>query len=252
MPPRTSAGVSLSSRARATRSASVARDAEQIQRLHVAHHRHDQALAFDRRADTDVDVVVDFERVVGPAAVHFRHFANRIDAGSEKIRGQRERRAALLEVRAMLRAMREHCAQVDFEDRRDVRSRVQQALDHALGDALAHGRVRHASPLSGSAATQPVARRALGDAGRCFLRDVLEHVVDGDASASAACREHRPRAARAPTAAVAPPGCCDRRTAQQHARTALRSSHRSIAGACAASLRGAPPCAAGAAIRAPA
>ena len=161
------AGVSLSSRARATSSDSSRAIPNRSSDCTCADHRNDQAFAFDRRADADVDGVVDLERVVGPAAVHFRHFANRIDARSEKIRGERQRRAALLEVRAMLRAMREHRAQVDLEDRRDVRRRVQQALDHSLGDALAHRRMRHASPLSRQTAKPPVAP-ALGVADCCF------------------------------------------------------------------------------------
>ena len=44
---------------------------------------------------------------------------------------------------------------------------------------------------------QPVAR-ARSARRPLLLRDVLEHVVDRDASARAACRELRPRAARAP------------------------------------------------------
>ncbi len=40
----------------------AARDAEQVERLDVAHHRHDEADAFDGRRYADVDVVVDFER----------------------------------------------------------------------------------------------------------------------------------------------------------------------------------------------
>jgi hypothetical protein len=80
--------------------------------------------------------------------------------------------------------MREHGGQVHLEDRRDVRSSVQQTFDHPLGDSLAHRRVRHASALCGRLWRSWLFTRARRR-GSLLLGYMLEYVVDSDASTSA-------------------------------------------------------------------
>ena len=151
----------------------------------------------------------------------------------------------------MPRAMREHRAQVDLEDRRDVRRRVQQALDHALGDALAHRRMRHASTLTAAAcvAAGSRARWRRRRCSRATCSSTSSTVMRPPAPRAA---NRRPRRARAPTAGVAPPGCCDRRTVQSAcARQRRGRLHRRSQARAQLRCAGAAPLAAALRIRRP-
>jgi hypothetical protein len=116
----------------------LSRDFEQAEPLHVANDRDDQAFAFQRGGDADVDRVRNDQGVFGPSAVRLGHLADCVHACGEEISRERQRHALRLKLIFVSCAMRNHGRQVSLEHRSDMGRRVQQALHHPLGNALAH------------------------------------------------------------------------------------------------------------------
>ena len=140
-----------------------------------------------------MDRIVDLERHVGPAAVRFRHGADRGHGGLHEVGAERQGRPAARELLAPERAIGEHRAQVRLEHRRHVGRGVQQALHHVIGDALANRGVRHAVAGADPFGRRPGLRvrgeRWCGPRGagippaiRCAARGRPQHVLDGDAA----------------------------------------------------------------------
>ena len=138
----------------------------------------------------------------------------RIDAGGEKVGRQRERAAALLEIGAMARAMREHGAS---GRRSNTWSRAARcaagsrpcARRCAYASASRHVPDAGRSSSVGAAALTGGRRRRCCDArtrpagpagGPARRLRVAQHVLDGDPAAGAAARDTWPRRARAPPA----------------------------------------------------
>jgi hypothetical protein len=107
-------------------------------------HGNDQAFLAQGGANPDVHVVIDFDAIFEPAAVHRRRCLHRSPASGDEIRCKSQIGAVACECLLVRTAMRTDGAEIGFEHSSDVRRSLYRAL-HVLGDSLAHGIVWNAS-----------------------------------------------------------------------------------------------------------